>query len=224
VSRLIGLLLGAIGLGFIGLFLFLRIHGELSGDFKISAVMVGCGVGLIWISLSWLMSKQVPTSIEPNDKFERNEYVAIHWLKLRRPGEIIAGVGCAAMLSHAIAISTHTGGLPNWLLGIVIGTPVVLAWFVAHILVPGAFPSEMYPDSVLLRMSVITRFFVNVLTRAGWFGYVGILFIWFRLQYVFSPYWRLTSEVFASILISLLFASQLLMLHYGQLRKTTVND
>lgn len=221
MSRVIGLFLCAIGLGFIGLFLFLKARGELSGDVKVSAVMVSCGVGLIWISSNWLISRPLRTRTEPNETIERRGIANSYWLKLRRPGEVIAATGCAAMLANAATICTHAGGLPNWLLAIILGTAVVLAWLILRILVPGAFPSDLFPEAMLLRMSTIGRFLINLLMSAGWCGYVGILFIWFHFDVFLPPYWRVPSEILASALVSLLFASQLLLLHYGQFRQTS---
>jgi hypothetical protein len=212
LNIVIGFLLAATGLGFIGLFLFLKFHGELSGDFKISIIMVSCGVGLVWISSHWLM----PTKIQLSWFHNRDFY----WPKLRLPAEIIACIGCIMMLLQAIAIFTDTGGLPDWLMAILIGTPIVLAWFVIRILVPDAFPSHVFSERAVLQMSGTIRFFANLLIGMGWLGYIGILFIWFNGDVLLPSYWRLPSKAIASGLVSFLFASQVVTLHYGQLRTT----
>lgn len=213
VDRLIGGLLCLVGLGFITLFFFLKLGGLLTGDFKVSAFMIGCGVLLLWIGANWLAPKAELTAARRRPNLDR------YWLALRRPGEALAVSGCGLMSLHVVGLVVNKHWLPDWLLWAVVVGPVVLACFIVRILVPGAFPSHVFARDAVLRWSAATRLLVNSISRIGWFGHIAILFLWFGLDQSVPREWRLPAQVLASWLISVLFALQWLQLHYGEVRR-----
>jgi hypothetical protein len=212
LGRLVGGFLCLAGLSFIILLVFLKVGGQLSGDVKVSVFMAGCGVLLLWLGSNWFSAKERSTTADPQPAFDP------FWLSCRRPVEALAALGCAAMLCHAIASALHRPGLPNWLLWVLIAAPVIVAWYILRIFKPEAFPSHVFPESSAARRAAPARLLVRSVLQIGWLGYVGILSFWFQFDALVPSEWRVPVQSTASLMVSLLFASQVLLIHFGELR------
>jgi hypothetical protein len=96
---------------------------------------------------------------------------------------------------------------------------VVMAWFINRISAGDTFPSRPFRQSAFARRSRTARMLVNLVVRVGWFGHWAMLLYWFRADVLLTGAWALTLRVAVSLLISLLYASQVLVLHFGNLRQ-----
>lgn len=67
ISQVIGALLILVGLGFVLLLVKLRTDGELSGDFGVSAFMIGFGLVLISIGSAFLIYRVKQPSRDSED-------------------------------------------------------------------------------------------------------------------------------------------------------------
>src|SRR4051812_5996556 len=93
VCRLIGVLLIAVGGGFLWLFAYLKIRGDLAGGTRVSGILLGFGIGLILVGLMYLLSWKSP--VAGDRAKEQNGWDAEKLLiRLRHPSELIAGGAC----------------------------------------------------------------------------------------------------------------------------------
>jgi hypothetical protein len=86
---------------------------------------------------------------------------------------------------------------------------------------PGAFRSGLFEAGVLTS-SPSARASVSILLRAGWAGYFAIPWAFADLNGFIPEQWREISGIVASSLISLLYASQAAVLHFGRARDASL--
>jgi len=208
VDKLIGSLIAVAGMAFLILLIFLRVSGQLIGDIKVSLFFLCTGGVLVWIGCAWLFSKP-----EPQQELEEHNYDC-YFLKLRRPVEWGAAVGMLLTLIRASSLLYGVDLMPTKATWAFVATPILIGGLTLRILKPGAFQSGVFPAEVVSRWSVATRKVVNVLVRVGWLGYPGIALAWPDTPWA----GHIGVQIVASILISLLYASQVLVLHFGETR------
>jgi hypothetical protein len=213
LEKLIGVLLVLTGFGFWSLLTIQRERGELAGDLKVSTFLLCAGAVLVWLGFTCLFSKQRPHEGAQHGEF--NHYL----FKLRRPIEFCAAVGLILTVLRAIALLHGAECVPAGLEWALFSAPVLIGLFQLRILTPGASQCGPFPDDVVRRWSSRTRKLVRLLLQIGWLGYpAGALFWGFR---GLTPWTERMSVRFAALtLISLLYASQVLVLHLGQMRRT----
>jgi hypothetical protein len=102
--------------------------------------------------------------------------------------------------------------------------PFATGLLTVEILAPGAYRYNPFASDVWDRWSQGTRFVVKTILRIGWFGKIAALAVLFHLHIEVLGASRLVAEVVASSLISLLYASQVLVLHFGQIREPEPSD
>jgi hypothetical protein len=217
IGKAIGTLLCLAGLGFAGLLVWVRSSGLLAGDIKVPAVMVGCAGLLLWIGSAWLLPKRQSAAQPPLEPTE--PALTRLLLKGRYSVEILAAAGSVLMLCHAVALLLNLDELPRWLFSYVVLAPVVVAWFINRLSAGDQMPSRPFRQSAFARRSRTARMLVHVLMRVGWFGYLAMLLYWFRTDVLLTGRWALTVRVAFSLLISLLYASQVLVLDFGNVRQ-----
>jgi hypothetical protein len=167
---------------------------------------------LLWIGGNWLISRpEQSTANQPNNL---DQYL----VKLRGAAEFIAATGCVLMFTHALAICAGWSWLPTSVLSTFVAMPIVIGLFAVRVLMPGAFQSSLFPDVTIARWSRATRLCVNTLLRIGWLGYLAIPAAWPHFDALTPSAWRPEVQALASTLIALLYASQLLILHFGRIR------
>lgn len=214
LGTLIGVLLVLVGIAFLLLVLLLRVRGELAGDIKVSTLLFCVGVILIWVGCTFLFSSQRPH--ESVCCSENDRYI----LTLRGPVEFGALVGLILSVIQATAVLYGADWVPARTLWAVDAAPVLIGLFALRILKPGAFQSGVFRDDVISRWSVPTRKLVSLLLRIGWLGYLVILLTWSGLQDLVPWTEHVSVRFTARMLISLLYASQVVVLHFGQTRPT----
>lgn len=211
-SQATGAFLILIGFGFLLLLVKLRKDGELSGDFGVSAFMISFGSVLILTGSAFWSPRLKRADREGRDTLDR--YV----LKSRPVVELLAATGGLFMVGHVVALCLGVHWPPRTAVWILILTPIATGLMTLRILMPHAFQSGLFANEILERWSALTRVFINLLLRAGWAGYFGIVLIWAELKGFLPKGWRPALEILASSLISALYASQVLVLHFGRTR------
>ena len=213
MDQIIGVLLCLAGLAFIALLIMLKLGGQLAGDLKASGFLFSTGVALLWIGGRWVIScpERQPTA---NQQKNLGQFL----VKLRGAAESIAALGCVLMLARAVAICGGWRWPPTSLLSVLVATPIVIGLFTVRILVPGAFQSSPFSDVTIALWSSATRLCMNTLLRTGWVGYFAIPVAWPYFHALVPSAWRPAIQVLASVLLSVLYASQLLTLHFGRIR------
>jgi hypothetical protein len=209
-----GILLLLVGLAFLVLLAALK-HGEqLAGDLKVSAFMLCVAAILIWTGSRFL--KPSPESLP----IKRQDNLGPHLLRLRPAAELMAALGCLLLLCRIV--STFAGFLwpPEPLFVGLLAGPVVIGLFALRILVPGAFQSSVFPSGLVKTWSKNTRRLVNLVLQAGWLGYFAIPLAWCGLDAHIPGPWGRVLQLVACLLISVLYASQTLVLHLGDMRNS----
>jgi hypothetical protein len=181
--------------------------------------MVGFGALLVWIGWTYLRP-------EP-----QHEVMAERWsdverwvVKSRRAVELLAATGCGLMLAHAIALCSGVRWPSAALVWIVSIAPVFTGLLTLGIVAPGAYRYNPLASEAWDRWSPGNRFVVKMILRIGWLGNIAVLATLYHLHMnVLGPL-RLAAEVMASALILLLYASQVLVLHFGQIRELEPNS
>lgn len=216
LDRLFGVLIALVGLAFLALLALLRTNGELAGDLKVSAFLFCAGAILLCIAGKWLLSRQrTDESVQvPHDQCDH------HLLSLRRLVEFCAAVGCALTGARAVALLYGGDWVPRSMLWALASAPVLIGLFTLRILTPGAFQSGLFPNDVVRRWPGFTRGLLKLLLRIGLLGYPAIALVWPDVQDLATWAKRVTVQAFASIFITLLYASQVVVLHYGRMRSS----
>lgn len=194
MSKVLGLFLSFIGVGFFGILLFVAVTGQLDGNitvatflFSAGAVTLGAGIG--WFFGRWpsvgLVSERV-TRLKP---------------KLRVPSELAAIVGCVLIASHAAMLSLGSQILPDPLVWSLVGFPVILAWIAKDFVL-----TSTHLDPGL-------RTAIRIL---GNLGYVAIfVLVWPRIADLFPAAQRTLLCLVGFTVISILYACQAVTLHFG---------
>jgi hypothetical protein len=213
IEKLVGFLLGLVGLAFLVLLTFLKLGGELAGDTKVSAFLLIAGATSICVGCTWLFSKQRPHA--PVRLYDYDRYL----FGLRRPVEFVAAGGLILTGIRATGLLVGADAVPRKLLWVLAFSPVLIGLFALRILPPPDAPqSGLFPGDLVSMWSAPTRRMVVLLMRIGWLGYPAMLLVWPGIHDL-APWTEGVSVQFAaSILIALLYASQVLLLHFGKMR------
>lgn len=212
ISRAIGVLLVLVGIGFVALFVLLKLGGALSGDWQVSAFMLASGAVLMYVGTSFLG----PPAQAPRPRQRDNLEPTL--LKLRPVTEVLAGAGCALMSVHAVAAYVGIPWPGAQMLRILIVGPIVIGLFALRILVPGAFRTGVFSSELVNGWRAGTRIAMNGLLWSGWLGYLAIPVVWPDIKGYIPRPWQSATEGTASLMIAVLYASQVLILHWGRMR------
>jgi hypothetical protein len=213
-DQIIGICLALVGLGFLVLLVALKHGRQLAGDLKVSVFIFGCGVALIWTGSNFLMSSPEEPKVARRNSLERI------LVRLRPGGELLAAIGCVLMLSRIIALLRGAAWPPEALLeGLLVG-PVVVGLFTLKILMPGAFQTGLFPHPVVQNWSANIRHLLDILLRVGWLGYFAIPLALPDVGAHIPAPWRGIAQIVACSLIFILYASQLVVLRFGAIRRS----
>ena len=213
-ERFVAASLILVGLAFFSLLAFLRVRGALAGDLKVSAFLLCTGALLMCVGCTWLLSTPQPLTSVHDHAREPGQSL----LGLRRPVEWITAAGLVFTAVHAAAILCGRNWVPTIALWALFSAPVLIGLFALRILKPGAFQSGLFPDHLVSSWSGLTRDFVNLLLRIGWLGYPALIIVWPGFQNLVVWNTFASVQFIATILIVMLYASQLFALHFGQKR------
>jgi small-conductance mechanosensitive channel len=209
LDKAFGVLLVLVGLVFLSLLTLLKLSGELAGDLKVSTFFLCTGAIFVWIGCMWFFSKPQPHAPRPQDKNDR------YLLRLRRPVEFGAAVGLMLMGMRAVALLYGADWVPTSALWALVLAPVLIERLALRILRPGLFS-----DYIVSRWSAPTRRLVDLLLRIVWVaGFPAMLLALPGIQDLVAWTGRISVQFVASTFISLLYASQVLVLHFGQVRQ-----
>lgn len=210
VENLIAFLLGLVGLAFLVLLTFLKLHGELAGDTKASAFLLIVGATLICVGCIWLFSKQRPHA--PAHRYDYGRYLFM----LRRPVEFVAAIGLMLTVIRGTALLFGSDAVLRRLWWVLAFTPVLIGLFALKILPPDASQSDLFPADVVSTWSAPTRRTVVLLMRIGWLGYPAMLLVWPGFHDLAPWIGGVSTQFAASVLIAVLYASQVLVLHFSK--------
>jgi hypothetical protein len=212
LEKLTGMLLVLVGFGFLALFAYLKLTGQLSGDLKVSAFMLAVGVTLVWIGYRFLRSN----ADESNTS--RSNSAVVNLAGLRLTAEILAAIGSIVMLVRGICVMSGISWPPEPALYILLVAPVLIGQIILRALKPGALRYGVFRPEIIERWSTGTRRLISLLLRVGWLGYIAIPLAWPDIGARLPVSWAPTVQVIACCLISGLYATQAFMLHFGNRR------
>jgi len=214
LSRIVGTLLIFAGLTFVAFVVGLAMSDsrKLPGHLTGVLFMLGSGTLLVWAGWSFLRP-------EREDGGNVGQWPRFGAPAAGRPVvELLAMSGCGLMLAHAVALSTGSSWPPAPLLLVLVTAPVGTGLLTLWILVPGAFRSGLFANDVWGRWHRGAHLVVKTVLTVGWAGYLAIpLAVLDLYADALSP-WYPGAQILVSSLISVLYASQVLALHYGRLR------
>lgn len=213
LEQLIGALLVLVGLAFFVLLAVLKHGGQLTGDLRVSGLMSGSGAVLIWTGYRFL------TANSEQPKTARQKNFDLFPLKLRSPGELIAAAGCVLMVCRIVSVLSGAPWPSGSLFEAALVAPVVIGLFALKLWVPAAFQSSLFPDVVAQKWSPIIRQLLSILIRVGWLGYPAIFLAWPDVASHIPVSARIFTDVIAYSAICLLYASQIVVLHFGNMRQ-----
>ena len=212
LEQLIGIFLASVGIGFIVLFAYVELRGQLAGDVKVSAFMLTAGAALVWIGYRFLKSN-------PDEaKTRRSISAFLNSPRLILIGEVMAVAGCVAMLLRGICSIFGISWPPEPAFYIFLVGPVLVGQIVLKALKPGALQNGVVPPEVAAGWSAGARFLLSSALRLGWLGYIAIPFAWPSISARLPLSWSLAVQLLACCLISVLYATQTFMLHFGDRR------
>jgi hypothetical protein len=226
LSRIVGVSLLLVGVGFFVLFAVVATSVAPSEAWKLSQYlsmalfMVGFGASLVWIG--WTFLRPEPQR-EAELELDRWPDLERSLVKCRPMVQFFAAAGCGLVLAHAIGLCTGfrwPSADLAWILSI---APVATGLLTLGIVAPGGSPSGPFANDVWNRWSPGTRFVAKMILRIGWLGNIAVLAALFHLHLGVLKSWELTTEIAASLLISLLYASQVLLIHFGRIREPEPN-
>lgn len=212
---IVGFLLVFAGIGyFVLLAVALTVFGPWTGHLEVPAFMFGFGVLLIWAGHSFLKPKRA-TGPRANPGLDLD----LIFVKYRRIPELFAVAGCGLTLACAAAGSVGMrwpSRVPLWIL---IGGPVGIGLLSTRILVALPLRSVPFTGNPSSRWPSGVRFAARTALRVGWFGYFAVFFFAFDIASLVPDHWRLAAQIAAFSLTALLYASQAVELHFGNVRQ-----
>lgn len=212
MSRVTGAFLVVAGAGFLLLYVKLRTDGELVGDVGVSGFMLGFGSLLILVGSGFLRSRPERPGGHGGDPASR------YLFKLRPIFELLAAIGGVFMIGHVLAMCLGVSWPSRTALWFLVMAPIAPGLLTLRILAPHAFQEGLFTDDVLVGWNAPTRVFVNILLRIGWAGYFGIALAWADLDGLVPRACAHPLRILACSTISVLYASQVLVLHFGRTR------
>jgi hypothetical protein len=217
ISRGLGALLALLGLLFLALgvvLIFLRDAQELT-YLQGGLFAIVLGATLVWAG--WRLYVRVP-----NGQGYPDARSALHVLLLGCRGvvEVLGTAGCALMLAHALALSMGSKWPPDFLFWALIRAPVVFGLITFALMAPDVLEEGVFPHGRWSRWSPITRQLLLIIVRVGWLGYIPVLWVIFHVPGIQSPTWERGAQITASIAVSVLYASQVVILRFGRLKES----
>lgn len=172
------------------------------------------GIALVWIGWTFLRLKP-----ERERKAGMREWLDIRLLAYRRELELLAATACGLMLARVAALCVGVDWPPAGLLWALTSAPAAIGLLTLKILAPGAFQSGLFANEAWHRWSPGARLVVQMVLRVGWIGYVAAFLAMLDLCTGAFGRWRPAAQIVASSLVSLLYASHVLVLHFGRVRE-----
>jgi hypothetical protein len=214
LSRIVGTLLILTGLGFVLLTAVAATSyaATVSGYLLAPLVMLSFGAFLVWIGYAFLKPEPAGQT-GARQRLEVNRPL----IKYRPIIELVTATGCGLMLGRAVILCTGRNWLSVGMLQLLMAIAVCAGLLARGILVP--FQSGLFTNDVWSHWPPVTRFLVTAILRIDWTGYLAVFFLFFDVEAKLQSPWGRMADVIASSLVSLLFASQFLALHFGQTRQ-----
>jgi hypothetical protein len=216
---IVGTSLVLVGSGWIVGLAVLLAHSETWGapGYLLGTVfMFGLGALLIWIGWTFLRPDQ-----EREEKFNKWRNLGRFLVKCRRTIEFLAEIGCGLMLGHAIALFLDTDWPSTAWLSILIRAPIGIGLLTLGLLAPTAYRSGPFETDVWIRWSAGMRFFMKMFLRVAWTGYLIALWDALDVHIRTLARWHESTQIVSTLLVSLLYASQVVVLHFGRIREPT---
>ncbi len=193
--------------------ILVRVTGDLPADeIKASAFLLCAGVILVCIGCAWLFSKPRGDETEPSG--QPDHYLPV-LLKMRPFVERGAVAGMILIGIHAVALLFGVDWLTTTQFRALISVPLLILLFTLRIAPRGPL---LLSYDIVSRWSAATRIAVILVIRTGWLGYLAIALVWPSLPYFAHLAERPSVRFVASCFIFLLYASQILILHFGEIR------
>jgi len=209
-NTIVGTCLLVVGLAFLVLLGVLRYGGQLAGDVKVSAFMLGVAGVLMWCGCGFLR-----TCHDGHISEGRAGVGASVLLGLRISAEVAAALGCMSMLAHVAFMVIGCSWPPRPVFISLLVGPVVIGQTILRVLAPDAFEVGVFPRELVEGWSTAARRVVTLFLRVGWLGYIAIPLAWPGVSARIPAQWGRAIEIIGDSLISALYASQVLMLHFG---------
>lgn len=195
------------------------ISWEISDNVVLNVIIIlfCTGGAFVWIGYRWLFPKQRnDNQLPPNQK---NRYLPI-LLRLCRAVKYVGALGMALAAAHAACLLFAESFISRSGLLVLMWSPLLVWRFTSQVLHPIAHEKGLIPEETLNRWSASTRMILTVLLRIVWPSYAAFLVFDsapFRLLFSWVQYPPIQSVGWS--IISLIYASQVFVLHFGWMRE-----
>jgi hypothetical protein len=219
INRGVGTILALIGLALIGLGIILVLPHE---TYSLSYLQGGLfaiifGAMLTWVGWRFFVRE---TDAHWYSDIRSGSYGLL--LRGRRLVALLAAGSGILMFGHALAILIGRQWPPQLLLWSLLRAPVIFGPITFMVLAPDVLEEGLFARETWSRWSPTTRRLLRLTVRVGWMGYIPALWVIFRLPGVMPKNLEPGGHVIASMAISILYASQALLLCYGRLRESSL--
>ncbi len=173
---------------------------------------------LIWTGYGFLR-------VDPHGpKAQKQDSLTPQVLRFRTAVEVIAATGCILLWCHIVFALSGRFWPPEPVFTVLLVGPVMIGHIVVRMLVPGAFQFGVFPTELTERWSGSTRRLITCFLRVGWLGYIAILLAWPDINVRMPVPWGRNVEMISCFVISILYATQVVVLHFGDLRKPEIRE
>lgn len=210
LERITGVLLILVGLAFALLFAFVQLKGLAPWDLKTSAFMLGTSVVLLWVGGRFIKSTPEIGENHVDDE------PGLPGIIFRRPAELAAALGTLVLLWRIVTTFGNFSWPPQPLFTLILATPVAIGIFIMYIRVPGDF---LFTRNLAEGWSTGTKRLTRVMLSTARLGYPAIAVAWYGLDKYAPEFWAPIVRLAACVLIFILYAAQVSMLHFGNIRK-----
>lgn len=218
-DKLIGSWLMLVGLA-LWVFLVLFVSAsDLSGSIvlQVAAVLFCTGTAFVWIGYRWVRPKLRTDDLPSRDHQDR--YFPILF-KLRGVVKYAAVIGVALTAAHVAGLPFTESWIPASGLLVLIWSPLLIERFTSRILHPLVHEKGLFPEDTVSRWSTPTRIILSVMLRILWPSYVVFLILNLGPVRPWFPWAQHTYIQFVGwCIISLVYTSQVLVLHLGWMRE-----
>ena len=181
------------------------------GQAQAAAILFCIGAVFLYIGYRWLPTEQ------PHRLVWQAEW-DLHLLVFRRPAEYLAVLGIILAAVRAGTLVLGSDLITGKVLLTLSWAPVLIGLLLVRILRVGGYRPGVFSDDLLLGWPRRARIAVSLFLRIGSLGYLAICGT--MISPLESTTWlgSVGVQVMLSLLLCLLYASQLLILHLGNMR------
>ncbi len=210
LERIIGALLVLVGLAFALLFAFVKGRGLLPWDPMVTASMLGISGVLIWVGSRFVKSTPEITGAPTSDQ-------PVRFLpKLRRPAELVVALGTLFLLWRIVTTFRSFSWPPQPLFTLLLAAPAVIGPLITRIRTPGEF---LFTTELVEGWSPRTNRLARVMFGVAGLGYPAIAVAWYGLDSYLPEPWGRIARLTDCLLIFILYAAQLSVLQFGNIRE-----